>query len=707
MKKITFLLALFSICATIFAENIDINTAQKAGKNFYYERVNQVADVQYNKIALSHVYTAKNEQLENIYYAFNVNDNKGFVIVSADDIANPVIGYSFTGEFMLDNQPDAFKMHMENFSNEIEFARKNHVKSHPETAEKWQYLLDYKPSKGVKDILTVEAFILTHWNQSGYYNEWCPEDSEASDGRVPVGCVAVAMAQAMKYYDFPETGSGSNSYNYWWGWDYGTLSANFGATTYHWDEMPFSLASANDPVAQLLYHCGVAIEMYYGPDGSGADVGTTADKLVENFDYSNSIDHVHRDSYSETNWNNLMKNELDNYRPIIYSGSPESGAGHAWNVDGYQGDDHFHMNWGWGGSMDGYYYLDNIVMYVTSGGEPLELNYYQDAIIQIYPSGSYPDYCGGTTIVDGYVGNITDGSGSELYQNNKNCSWLFQPTCGSFTTISFEYFDIDVNDAVYIYDGTSTSDDLLAVYYGGDYTSTVTSSGNGLLVNFITDGSVTGTGWAINYETQYCTSDLTYTDETGTLTDGSGTCDYQPASYCKWFIQPPYATQITLDFNSFDLFNDMDYLKVYQNTISELVVKYDAENPPTAPLSIDAPIVILKFFSNTDGEASGWSLDYNCIINSDTEIDPFAEYSVYPNPFNADATISYSLNSNADVNISISNILGEQLGTYNAKETAGAKSIMISDMLDEVYSGIYFVTLQIDNKQVTKKVICQ
>jgi len=188
-----------------------------------------------------------------------------------------------------------------------------------------------------------------------YYNASCPADAAGPDGHVWAGCVATAMAQVMKYHNYPTTGTGSHSYSHP---TYGTLSANFGETTYNWASMPDSLSDYNSDVAKLLYHIGVSVDMDYAPDGSGAYMSDAAYALETYFKYSNSLSYVWKSSYSTDEWTTILRTEIDNKRPILYSG--HGTGGHAFVCDGYSGSDYFHFNWGWGGSEDNYFYLNDL-----------------------------------------------------------------------------------------------------------------------------------------------------------------------------------------------------------------------------------------------------------------------------------------------------------------------------------------------------------
>lgn len=201
------------------------------------------------------------------------------------------------------------------------------------------------------------------WNQTQYYNDLCPVDTTgdpAYGGHTPVGCGAVAMGQVMRYWRFPTTGTGSHSYNS----DYGTLSANFGSTTYHYENMPDELSTTYHPdscveaIATLLYHCGIAVNMYYNPFASG----TYSDDIVLAFSlyfrYPTTIHYIERGNLSSAIWLNYMKSELDEGAPFMYAGSGDYNR-HIWICDGYQDDDFFHFNWGWGGQENGYCTITN------------------------------------------------------------------------------------------------------------------------------------------------------------------------------------------------------------------------------------------------------------------------------------------------------------------------------------------------------------
>ncbi len=214
----------------------------------------------------------------------------------------------------------------------------------------------FHPIRFSRDFDNVDPLLSTLWNQGTYYNQLCPTDPNGPGGHVWAGCVATAMGQVMKYHDHPDQGTGSHSY---YAAGYGTQSANFGVTTYEWSSMPNQINSNNLPIATLLYHLGVSVDMQYSPNGSGAYSSDARDALVDYFSYSPNAQLLPKNSFPIETFIYKLQNELNLNRPVYYSGSG-SGGGHAFVCDGYQGDDYFHFNWGWSGYGDGYFYLNNL-----------------------------------------------------------------------------------------------------------------------------------------------------------------------------------------------------------------------------------------------------------------------------------------------------------------------------------------------------------
>lgn len=217
---------------------------------------------------------------------------------------------------------------------------------------------------------SVEPMLTTRWSQNSPFNGMCPKgvNSSGDSVRCPVGCVALALAQIMKYYDYPATGQGSKTYTPLLSKT--SLSADFGATTYDWSHMKdnyFTLGSyknysADDSVAvaTLCYQIGVSVGMMYSPSGSSAFAyGNIVHDLADNFRYSSdSLRYLLRSDYTKSEWMDLIFNELSAGRPIFYAGNSPTQGGHAWVLDGYNAEGKVHINWGWRGTDNGYFDID-------------------------------------------------------------------------------------------------------------------------------------------------------------------------------------------------------------------------------------------------------------------------------------------------------------------------------------------------------------
>ena len=289
-------------------------------------------------------------------YIYNV-DNQGFVIISGNTVLPPVLGWSDQGVFPdMEEAPENFVSWISHYSEMIDYAVAHGITPEARIQRQWDEAA--QGLFGTRSNCTVDPLVSTHWNQDCYYNEYCPEApgwgwggwGGGPCGHAYAGCVACAMAQVMKYWDYPETGFGSHSYVHS---EYGEQSANFGATTYQWSQMPNEVWGSNDAVATLMYHCGVSVNMNYGPSGSGAYSNDVETALRSYFGYCGAKYRA-KTSYQEEAWIAMLKADLDLSHPIYYSGS-NGDSGHAFVCDGYDGNDLMHFNFGWSGSGDGYY----------------------------------------------------------------------------------------------------------------------------------------------------------------------------------------------------------------------------------------------------------------------------------------------------------------------------------------------------------------
>ncbi|MCD6367068.1 MAG: C10 family peptidase, partial [Bacteroidales bacterium] len=591
---------------------------------------------------------------------------------------------------------------MNEYEAEIVNAQENKVRANSEVRQLWeQYIFGNESNLKNRNIRSITPLLLTNWSQGTYYNTSCPADAQGQDGHVYVGCVAVALGQIMKFWNYPETGTGSKtSYSYFNG-GYGNFTINFANETYNWKNMPNSESMYNTDLADFLFQAGVAVSMHWGPDGSASTTQALATALESYFKYSSNVNYVQRSDYTDTQWLNLMKGEIDAKRPVAYAGNG-SGGGHEWNMDGYQSDQ-LHMNWGWGGAYNGYFTIDNL----SPGGTTFDSGF--DGVVNIYPEANYPEGCN-TTTISGREGTFNDGSGNTNYNNNLNCTYLLHPACGSYIDLSFDRFNVEANDVVNIYDGSTTGAPLLESFTGANPPTslqTITSSDSYMLVEFVTDNTGNQEGWYASYESGFCKSSRTITDASGTITDGSGLCDYENSTYCRWYIQPTNgATSINIDFTQWDIptGETTDYLQIYAGTdYSSLLVKYTGADNPTSIVVPDGN-AILRFISNSSNVSGGWTLNYSCVVGFN-EQSVVSDAAVFPNPFVNDASVSVTLKSTETVTINVFNILGERVGIYSADMSAGKNVVPLSKIVDNVSENVYFVKIQTKDFNKMFKVI--
>ncbi len=389
MKKIIFLL-IVAVCTlyNVTAAPVSVQTAEQVGQNFLSQiKRSTISNV--NLVYYTESYPDfSDSQVVHAFYVFSAFPD-GFVIVAGDDRCRPILGYSENGYFDPDNMPENLKNWLQGYEREILYAIEHGFTAGAETQAQWTALVNGQemPAEN-RSLRAVSPLISTTWDQSAPYNNLCPSGSA-------VGCVATAMAQVMKFWEWPTTGTGSYSYEED---DYGTLSADFGSTTYNWSNMPNNLTNWSNStqktaVATLMFHCGVSVAMDYSPEGSGAymyyyNSQPSAYKALKTyFGYKNSIAYRARTNYTEANWINLLKAELDAGRPIIYSGNDENySGGHCFVCDGYNTSDEFHFNWGWSGYYDGYFAISSLNPGGGGiGGGSYDFSYNQSCLVGIEP----------------------------------------------------------------------------------------------------------------------------------------------------------------------------------------------------------------------------------------------------------------------------------------------------------------------------------
>ncbi|MFC1729695.1 C10 family peptidase [candidate division KSB1 bacterium] len=585
------------LSTSIFANEVSIQQARKLALNFYFERINITQNVDFQSLLISDEYTIEHNNTP-VYYVFNIN-NQGFIMVAAEDAVYPVLGYSFNSAFTNSNFPIQFSAMLNSFSEQIAHVREFQLAASPMINNAWQH---YGSSNftALSSITSISPLITSIWNQGCYFNDSCPADPGGPCGHVVTGCVATAMAQVINYYEYPTQGVGSHSYVHP---TYGTLSANFGATTYNYANMPDTVTGSSPEVARLISHCGVAVEMNYSPSSSGAGFPTNA--FMNYFNYKSSAQLISKFLFPDTIWEALLRLELDSASPLFYVGSG-SGA-HAFVCDGYQSTNHFHFNWGWGGAYDGYFYLSSL--------NPGSSNFTNDqsAIFGLQPSTGG---CSGLSTLIAPNSTFDDGSGQANYSNSSNCLWLIAPPGATSIALSFDSLDLVAGDSIYIFDGANTQGPLIGIFSGNTIPPTLVSSDTAMFIIFNTDTVNTAQGWTITYSASMpglpCSGLTTMTATTDTISDGSGPLmDYHSYADCRWLIQPPGAQSITLEFSSFYTELNYDFVKVYDgfNTNAPLLGSYSGSLLPSSVTSTGGSMYV-HFTSDGALTDSGWTAIY-------------------------------------------------------------------------------------------------
>ena len=375
MKKYLFgLLALVLGIGMLKAGPVDASRAKMVGQQFV-QATWQAGDEELNL-----VYAPVSENGVPSFYVFNVGQ-EGFVIVSGDDFYRPIIGYSNESVFDLSNPALAYYLRT------IQGGRDHRVtgEAEPAVAAEWENILVNGATASKNGGRAASFLCTTKWNQNFPYNYLCPEFAGGDGGHFYAGCVATAMAQVMKYWDHPLQGQGSHEYtsqahpytaNHPVNVPSQHCSADFGNTTYDWDNMPEKITSGS-PMAQIMaiatltYHCAVSVNMDWDYDGSGTQSTIVPGAISNYFRYSNASVFRYRENYSADNWKHMVRESIDMSWPVYYSGYEiqENGqlGGHAFVLDGYDDNDLYHFNYGWGGTGNGWFTFDNQEFHLQDG----------------------------------------------------------------------------------------------------------------------------------------------------------------------------------------------------------------------------------------------------------------------------------------------------------------------------------------------------
>ena len=297
------------------------------------------------------------------FYVFSGNGNQGFVIVSGDDIIKPILGYSFKGQTPQSNDlPDGLRQWLTDIAEHIDKSRVQGTTQSAEVKAEWDALAGgniqrvwTRTRSGAEGVLLETA----EWGQGDPFNRECPYDSGK---RSLTGCVATAVSTIMYYHKWPDKGVGYTE-------EYTTSSKKLKVasrnleTPYEWDNMikkykgEYYTTTQVQAVSRLMADVGATFKADY--ESSATSASTSVNEMFKYFKYDSGMSIIARKDYFEEQFDNILKKEIDEKRPILYAGSSDKGGGHAFVFDGYDNAGNFHINWGWNGSSNGYFAITN------------------------------------------------------------------------------------------------------------------------------------------------------------------------------------------------------------------------------------------------------------------------------------------------------------------------------------------------------------
>jgi len=684
----------FALSFSILAKDVNQAQAEKVAVNFFYERSNVFnASIDYHDISIVDI-----TKVDNAYYVINLAD--GWILVAGDDAMVPVLGYNYNGQFVSREYQDYnVKSYLQHFTDQINYIRENNIKADSEIESQWDYYLNSEPAsllayRGNRD--QTEPLLTSTWNQDFPYNILCPEDASGPGGHVYVGCVATAMAMIMHYWRYPLQGSGSHSYYIY---PYGTQSVNYGEAYYDYDAMQDEIDNGNPwEIAKIGYHAAVSVNMGFSGDGSGAFSQDVPYSLETYFNFDNVCQYVQKGNYPQSTWEDMIQGNLDNLQPIYYSGRDIDNGGHAFGLDGYEGDNYYHFNFGWSGSNNGWYSLSEVGGFYIS----------QAMVYNIIPEDpDYPYIATGETSLTSVSGSFTDGSGpAEDYPSGMDASWLIDPQTDTDSithiTLNFIQFNTSSSDYLRVYDGGSTNDVMLGEFSGDELPGTINSTGNQMLITFTSTG--TGEGFKAEYNTHaptYCQAQQFYTDPSGTVTDGSGTFHYNNQTTCIYIIQHPEGVNYNIEFTEFQTEENKDVITIYdgdQNVIGE----YSGNTLP-GYIQIETDMVFITWSTNATIKDQGWSFDYTVDGVGIEENFEYDNLNIYPNPTSNLLNVSFDIEKSETLEIQLLNMNGQVL--QNEIHNGFTGRYQQSFDLNNYPKGIYILSIISDKGKVDKKVV--
>ena len=627
-------------------------------------------------------------------YFFNAEN--GFVVVSGDKNAPPVLSFSDQQLYSDADVVPPFEMWIDHYASQIEQIRRQGIVQ-KQFSDQWEAALSGSPVFRSGD--EVDPLMLSRWDQGEYYNYYCPKDNSGDHGHVVTGCVATAMAQLIYYYRFPETGTGSYSYT---DENYGVQSADYGNTTYDYNAMCDVPTAINTEISKLIYHCGVGVDMHYGPNGSGMTNHSAARVLRTFFKFSPETEYLFRDS-TDLNWDSVIVSHLNRKIPMYYAGwSVPDINGHGFICDGYKTVDsnyYFHFNFGWSGYMDNYYYTNSLIVGSSNFNlaQELIINAYPDTTLYTYPT---PQPVTGSLLLSADQGTFTDGgqSGTPCV-SDMDFTWSIEPDPNNLENITLDIdYSIAAGDTLLIF---SNSDLFNTIVFTADSSSYhFDMNVQSVQVRLLTHSS-TSEGFRAHYtahRTVFCSGTKMHTTPTGTIRDGSGDSSYNNLSDCRFRIILSSASYSAIAFhiNTFDLEEGRDYLHFYDNLVSDnhYIMSLTGQIADSG-FVLNTRRLVLVLETDESGTADGFEIDYSGghvgIEGLDAE-----SLTVYPNPASDYVTISHDMPIQR---VEIRNAEGRVVYLENINNQD------ITIQTSHYPAGIYLMSIHTQSGVITRKLV--
>ncbi|HKC68604.1 MAG TPA: C10 family peptidase [Bacteroidia bacterium] len=769
MKKINYAMFVLAVGVSVAnAKPVTPLSAKTVAENFYKQNSTRTL----NTSTLVHTEVATDGTP--LYYAYNINDNDGFVIIAGDDAVSPIVGYSTVNKFIAPQPHSNLNFWLNEFTDGVKALKANNVVASAKTAAEWEKYTNnvaiQKQANSNNSTMTTNAvapLMVSTWNQSPYYNALCP-------GGSVTGCVATTMAQIMKYWGYPAQGVGSSSYcdctSSGYSNQYGTLSATYTAT-YNWAAMPLAVNSANSDVAQLMYDCGVSVNMDYDPNGSAAQVlgssGPSAQhSYINYFKYDPTQIHgLNRNSYTDTKWLDTVEHDLNIGRCVQYVGVDPSEGGHTWVCDGYDQNNYLHMNWGWGGQSDGYFQLNN---FATPGYNPSS---YHQALVGIVPKSTNTTdasvlavtsptgvFCNnsftpvitlknyGSSQLTSCVINYQIDNGTVQTQN-----WTGTLAAQQFISVSLPTF-VSTSGTHTLTCFTSAPNNTTDQDPTNDQSNTIYAVNNAVGTlpvvegfensNTLSDWAMshsgsTGVDWAVTTNAAATGANSIMIDNMSN-TAGNNSFLQTSASYdLSTFTTPAlsfkaaYQQKATTNADKLQVFTSTDCgaswisrRVILSSALASLSggVGSSAYTPSpsqftTYTVNINAVahntgvMFRWEFLADPNGPGNNLYLDdinlYDASVSGIKNIEAIAGLNVYPNPAHGSVNIAFNLTENHNIAVNVVDMLGRIVETIPAQQHTSGETVLTIGSKAAYQAGVYFVNINIDGQQISKKIIME